>query len=71
MGLRYVDHMRGGRESKKLLGMLNKPCQGFNCFAKIEEYAGMAERLVRDLAIEEDLQTEITRNIRTQQSVIC
>ena len=48
----------GGREPTKLLGMLNIPWQGFEKknFTKIEAYAGMAERLVRDLAIEEALQ---------------
>ena len=43
----------GGRESTKLFGMLNLPWQGFErkTFTKIEANAGMAERLVRDLAI--------------------
>ena len=51
----------GGRESTKLLGMLNPPWQGFKkkTFSKIESNVGMAERLVRDLAIEEALQEEI------------
>ena len=51
----------GGRESTKLLGMLNLPWQGFEkkTFSKIEAHAGMAEQLVRDLAIEEALQEEI------------
>ena len=51
----------GGRESTKLLGMLNLPWQGFEkkTFTKIEAHTGMAERLVRDLAIEEALQEEI------------
>ena len=50
----------GGEEgSTKLLGMLNLPWQGFEkTFTKIEKYAGMVERLVRDLAIEEALQIE-------------
>ena len=41
--------------------MLNLPWQGFGekNFTKIEANAGMAERLVRDLAIEEALQEEI------------
>ena len=41
--------------------MLNLPWQGFGgeYFSKIEANAGMAERLVRDLAIEEALQEEI------------
>ena len=51
----------GGRESTKLLGMLNLPWQGFEkkTFTRIEAHAGMAEQLVRDLAIEEALQEEI------------
>ena len=51
----------GGRESTKLLGMLNLPWQGFEkkTFKIFDEHAGMAERLVRDLAIEEALQEEI------------
>ena len=51
----------GGRESTKLLGMLNLPWQGFEKknFTKIEEHAGMAERLVRYLAIGEAFQEEI------------
>ena len=51
----------GGRESTKLLGVLNLPWKGFETktFTKIEACAGMAERLVRDLAIEEALQEEI------------
>ena len=50
----------GGKESTKLLSMLNLPWQGFEkkTFTKIEANAGMAERLVRDLAIEEALQEE-------------
>ena len=48
-----------GRESTKLLVFLNIPWQGFNFFTKIEAYAGMEERLVRDLAIEESLHDEI------------
>ena len=41
--------------------MLNLPWQGFEKknLTKIEAHAGMAERLVRDLTIEEDLQEEI------------
>ena len=51
----------GGRELTKLLGMLNLPWQVFEkkTFSKIEARAGMAERLVRDLAIEQALQEEI------------
>ena len=41
--------------------MLNLPWQGFGkkTFTKIEAYAGMAERLVRCLAIEEALLDKI------------
>ena len=41
--------------------MLNLPWQGFEkkTFTKIEAHAGMSERLVRDLVIEEALQEEI------------
>ena len=51
----------GGRESTKLLGMLNLPWKGFEKknLPNIEAGAGMAERLVRDLAIEQALQEEI------------
>ena len=51
----------GERESTKLLGVLDQPWQGFEkkTFTKIEVHAGMTERLVRDLAIEEALQEEI------------
>ena len=52
----------GGRgESPKLLGMLNLPWKVFEKknLTKIEAHAGMAERLMRDLAIEEALQKEI------------
>ena len=39
---------------------MNRPWQGFKkkTFTKSEAYAGMAERLVKDLAIEEALQDE-------------
>ena len=41
--------------------MLNQPWQGFEkkTFKKIEAYAGMSERMMRDLAIEEALQDEL------------
>ena len=60
MVIRDADHSRGGggRESTNLLGMMNLPWQGFEeKITKFEAYAGMEERLVRDLEIEEDLQT--------------
>ena len=45
--------------------MLNVPCQRLQkkTFTKIEAYAGMAERLVRYLAIEKNLQDEIKDTI--------
>ena len=51
----------GGRESTKLLGILNLPWKGFekHTFTKNEAHAGMAEQLVRYLAIEEALQREM------------
>ena len=51
--------------------MLNPPRKGFEkkTFTKIEANAGMAERLVRDLAIEEALQEEIKDTLeRNNQS---
>ena len=55
----------GGRESTKILGMLNLPWKGYEkkTFTKIEAHAGMAERLVRDLAIEEAFLEEIKHTI--------
>ena len=51
-------------ESTKILGMLNLPWQGFEIFfTKVEAHAGMAKRLVRDLAIEEALLEEIKHTI--------
>ena len=52
---------RVGVESTKLLGIFNLPWKGFEkkTFTEIEAHAGMAKRLVRDLAIEEALQEEI------------
>ena len=46
--------------------MLNLPWQGFGkeTFTKIEAYAGMTERLVRDLDIEDVLQDEIKDTLK-------
>ena len=54
-----------GRESAKLLGMLNLPWKRFEIktLTKIVAHAGMAERLVRNLAIEEALQEEIRHTL--------
>ena len=46
----------GGRESEKLLGMMNLPWQNKNTFIKIEPHAGMVECLMRKSVIEEALQ---------------
>ena len=61
MGLWDSNHRRGGGESTKLLGVLNLPWKGFGkkTFPDIEAEAGMAEQLVRYLAIEKALQEEI------------
>ena len=57
MGLWDESHRKGGGGSTKILGMMNLPWKGFGkTFTKIEAYAGMAERPVRDLAVEEALQ---------------
>ena len=55
----------GGGGTKKLLGILNPPWQGFEkkIFTKIKGHAGMAKRMVRDLAIEEALQEEINETL--------
>ena len=65
MGLQEKLIQGGGRESTKLLGVLNLPWQGFETktFTKIEARAGMAERLVRDLEIEEALREEIKETL--------
>ena len=49
----------GERESTNILGMLNLPWQGLKTITKFEAHAGMAERLERDLIIEEALKTKI------------
>ena len=61
MVLWYANHRRGeGGESTKLLGIMNIPWKGLKKnFPNIEAEAGMAERLVRYLAIEQALQEEI------------
>ena len=63
----------GGGVIDKALGNAESTLAGIpeKTFTKIEAYAGMAERLVRDLVIQEALQDEIKRHTRTQQSVIC
>ena len=57
MGLRDAAHRRGrGGESTEILGTMNLPWQGYEKNSKIEAYAGMEERLMRDFVIEEDFQ---------------
>ena len=60
----------GGGESTKILGILNLPWKGFKgkTFTKIEAHVGMAERLVIDLDIEEDLQGEIKHTLEQKIS---
>ena len=56
---------RGEESEEYEWGILNPPWQGFEkkTFTKIEAYAGMTERLVRDFVIEEALQDEIKDTI--------
>ena len=51
----------GGRRSTKVLDILNQSSQVFEkkTFTQIEVHAGMAERLMRDLTIEEALREQI------------
>ena len=65
MGLRDATNRSWGGGTKKLLGILNPPWQRFEkkTFTKIEVHAGMAKRMVRDLAIEEALQEEIKETL--------
>ena len=55
----------GGKESTNLLGMLNLPWKVSKkkTLAKIKAHAGMAEQMVRDLAIKEDLWEEIKHTL--------
>ena len=57
MGLRDATHRRGGERTNKDLGNDESTLAGIrgNNIYKIEAYAGMVERLVKDLAIEEAL----------------
>ena len=58
MGLWDATH----RGIDKSLGDAESNLAGIQYFKKIEAYSGMAERLVRDLAIEEALQDEIKKH---------
>ena len=61
MGLRDATNRRWGDRINKALGYVDPTLAGIRekIFTKIEAHTGMAERLVRDLAIEEALQEEI------------
>ena len=61
MGLRDATNQRLGERINKALGGAESALAGIRekNFTKIEANEGMAERLVRYLAIEEALQTEI------------
>ena len=61
MGLRDTTNQRWGEITNKALGDVESTLAEIweKTFTKIEAHAGMVERLVRDLAIEEALQEEI------------
>ena len=65
MGLWGAAHRRGGGGVNKSLGNSESTLAGIRekTFTKIEAYAGMVERMVRDLAIEEALQNEIKHTL--------
>ena len=73
MGFRDATNRNwGAGDQQSFLGILNPTWQVFEkkTFTKIEVHAGMVERLVRYLAIEEALQEKNKRHTRTQQSII-
>ena len=60
MGIRDAAHRRGREKISKSIGNTESTLAGIRMFfTKMEAYTGMAERLVRYLAIEAALQTEI------------
>ena len=61
MGLRGAAHRMRGDRTNKALGNAESTLTGIRekTFTKIEIHAGMEERLVKDLAIEEALQNKI------------
>ena len=65
MGLRDANNWRWGDRSNEALGDVEYILEGIRekNFKKIEAHAGMAERLVRDLAVEEALQEEIKHTL--------
>ena len=65
MGLRDATNRRWGERINKALGGVESTLEVIRekTFTKIEAHAGMAERLVRDLAIEEALQEEIKQTL--------
>ena len=69
MGIWYATNQRWGEIINKALEDVESTLAGIReeTFTKIEANADMAERLVRNLAIEEALQEEIKRYNRTQK----
>ena len=65
MGLRDATNRRWGDIINKALGDGESTLEGIRekTFTKIEAHAGMAERLVRDLAIEEAPREEIKHTL--------
>ena len=65
MGLRDATNRRWGKRINKALGDAESTLEGIRekTFTKIEARAGMAELLVRDLAIEEALQEKIKNTL--------
>ena len=65
VGLWGATNQRWGDRIKEDLGDVESTLEGIRgkTFTKIEAHSGMAERLVRDLAIEESLQEEIKQTL--------
>ena len=65
MGFGDADHRRWGGDNQQSYWECWSTLAGIRkyIFTKIEAYSGMAERLVRDLAIEEALQDEIKHTL--------
>ena len=61
MGLQDATIPRWGEKNNRALGVVNSTLGGIweKTITKIEAHAGMAERLMKDLAIEDDLKEEI------------
>ena len=65
MGLRGATNRRWGDRINKTLGGVESTLEGIRekNFTKIEAHSGMAEQLVKDLAIEAALQEEIKHTL--------